>query len=91
MEIINVLAVILSENITISQPAARGLLKLSLMDQIGPFKPLNQMEFQDFKDTINFALRERLVKLEISNLEKIISNLNLQLIEKQSLISMTKI
>ena len=91
MEIVNILAVILAENITISQPAARGLFKLSLMDQIGPFKPLNQMEFKDFKDTINNALRKRLVELKISNLEKIISSLNLQLIEKQSLIPMTKI
>ena len=91
MEIINVLAEILAENVKISQPAARGLFKLSLKDQIGPFKPLNQMEFKDFKDTINNALRERLVELKISNLEKLISNLNLQLIEKQSLISMTTI
>lgn len=91
MEIINILAVILAENVKISQPAARGLFKLSLKDQIGPFKPLNQMEFKDFKDTIDNALRERLVELKISNLEKLISILNVQLIENQSLISMTMI
>jgi hypothetical protein len=91
VEIINILAEILSENVKISQPAARGLFKLSLNDQLGPFKPLNQMEFKDFKDTIDNALRERLVELKISNLEKLISNLNVQLIEKQSLISMTMI
>lgn len=91
MEIINILAVILAENVKISQPAARGLFKLSLNDQFGPFKPLNQMEFKDFKDTIDNALRERLVELKISNLEKLISILNVQLIENQSLISMTMI
>jgi len=91
MEIINILARILAEHLTISQPAARGLLKLSLKDRFGPFKSFSQLEFDDFKDALNTALKERLIKLNVDDLDLIMGELNEQLIENQSLISMTKI
>ena len=91
MEILNILAEFIAKEINISPPAARGLLKLSIKDQIGPFKPLNQINFRDLKNTINSSLKTRLINLDVSNVNLLIENLIQQLIDKQSLIPMTKI
>lgn len=91
MEIINILAIFLAEQVKISQPAARGLLKLSIKDNFGPFKPLDELGFEDFKNVINTALKQRLIKLEVKNYAKVLKKLNRQLIKNQSLIAMTKV
>ena len=87
MEVINILAEKLSHKINISPPAARGLLKLSIKDEVGPFKPLNQLDYEDFKNSIEKALRTRMEKLSIESPQKIIVYLINELRSIQSLIT----
>jgi len=87
MEVINILAEKLSQKINISSPAARGLLKLSIKDEVGPFKPLNQLDYDDFKNSIEKALRIRLDKLNIENPQEMIVYLITELRSIQSLIT----
>ena len=87
MEIIYILAEKLSQKIQISQPAARGLLKLSIKDEVGPFKPLIQLDYDDFKNSIEKALRMRLDKLGINKPHEIIEYLITELRKIQSLIT----
>ncbi|MFX1567655.1 MAG: hypothetical protein ACFFCV_04720 [Promethearchaeota archaeon] len=87
MEIVYLLAEKLSQKIHISPPAARGLLKLSIKDEVGPFKPLNQLDYDDFKNAIEKALRLRLDKLSINTSYEIIEYLITELRSIQSLIT----
>lgn len=87
MEVINILGEKLSLKIKISPPAARGLLKLAIKDEIGPFKPFNQLNYEDFKNSIENALKIRLEKLDINNPSKIIDNLIVELRKIQSIIT----
>ena len=87
MEVINILAEKLSHQMNISPPAARGLLKLAIKDEVGPFKPLNQLNYDDFKKSIENALKTRLDKLSINNPLKIIVYLITELKSIQSLIT----
>ena len=87
MEVINILAEKLSQKINISPPAARGLLKLAIKEEVGPFKPLNQLDYDDFKNSIEKALRIRLDKLNIENPHEIIVYLITELRSIQSLIT----
>lgn len=87
MEVINILGEKLSLKIKISPPAARGLLKLAIKDEIGPFKPFNQLNYEDFKNSIEKALKIRLEKLDIKNPSKIIDNLIVELRKIQSIIT----
>ncbi|MEJ2293907.1 MAG: hypothetical protein P8Y23_03995 [Candidatus Lokiarchaeota archaeon] len=41
-----------AERLYISPPAARGLLKLVIKDGFGPFKPLEQLTFNDYKGVL---------------------------------------
>ena len=88
MDIIKHLGSRLAELISISAPAARGLIKLAIKDEVGPFKPLNQITFNEFKSTIENSLKKRLVNLEISTFDLIIQYLVKELTEYQSLITM---
>jgi len=87
MDIIEHLGSRLAELISISAPAARGLIKLAIKDEVGPFKPLNQITFNEFKDTIENSLKKRLEILEISTFELIIKYLVRELTNYQSLIT----
>lgn len=87
MEVIYILAEKLSQKIHISPPASRGLLKLAIKDEVGPFKPLNQLDYDDFKNSIEKALRMRLDKLNIKNPHEIIKYLIIELRSIQSLIT----
>lgn len=91
MEIINYLGEYLSSLINISPPAARGLLKLAIKEELGPFKPLDQVHYKDFKLVIDSSLKKRLVKLEIKKTDIIIEILFDKLKKFQSLISMSNI
>lgn len=91
MEIINYLGEFLSRSINISPPAARGLLKLAIKEELGPFKPLEQVNYKDFKLVINNSLKQRLFKLEVHETSLIIEILLDKLSKFQSLISMTNI
>ena len=90
MEIINLLGDKLSKELKISPPAARGLIKLAIKDEVGPFKPLDQLSFRELKSIIHNSLRNRLTKLEIKSVSKIIEVINFELIDKQSLITMSR-
>ena len=91
MEIINYLGDRLSEHINITPAASRGLLKLAIKDEVGPFKPLELISFNDLKNVINNSLEKRLHKLNIENLQEIIKNLLEELTKNQSLITMSLI
>ena len=88
MDIIKHLGGRLADLINISAPAARGLIKLAIKDEVGPFKPLNQITFNEFKNTIENSLRKRLINLEISTFELIVQYLLRELTDYQSLITM---
>ena len=88
MDIIKHLGSKLAELINISAPASRGLIKLAIKDEIGPFKPLNQITFNEFKTTIENSLKKRLENLEISTFELIIQYLIRELTDYQSLITL---
>lgn len=88
MEIIKYLGNQLAKKINISPPATRGLLKLAIKDELGPFKPLNQINFNDLKSVIENTLSLRLKKLEIPNTEILVEYLLDQLTKNQSLITM---
>jgi len=88
MEIINILGNGLANKINISPTAARGLIKLSIKDEIGPFKPLELINYDDLKSTIQNSLKARLKNLDIFNAEMIISDLMDELNKNQSLITM---
>ncbi|MFW5895180.1 MAG: hypothetical protein ACOCT9_00400 [archaeon] len=92
MEIINILAQDLSRSINISAIASRGLLKLAIKDELGPFIPFRGLLYQDLKKVINNSLKERLEKLNIEGqqIEKIRMQLNSILSKNQSLITMEK-
>ena len=88
MNIITHLGEKLADLIHISQPAARGLIKLALKEQLGPFKPLNQINYNDYNNTIENSLRERLINLNIDEVDEIIKTLVDELTLNQSLITL---
>ncbi|MFX1238971.1 MAG: hypothetical protein ACFFAS_20215 [Promethearchaeota archaeon] len=91
MAIIEYLANVLSENIGISSLASRGLIKLAIKDQLNPYIDFNQLSFLDIENSIKHALKERLLKLNISEVNKIIDLLLFELKNNQSLIIINKI
>ena len=78
----------LAEILNISAPAARGLLKLSIMEEFGPYKQLTQVTLYDFKKVLLGALKLRLIKLEVQNCDEIVEIMLIKLRENQSLITM---
>ena len=88
MEIIRYLAVKLSNQLRISPPAARGLIKLSIKDELGPFKKLKRINYNEYCNVIRNSLKKRLDMLKISNYEFIVNNLLEELDLYQSLITM---
>lgn len=91
MPLIYYLGDLLSEKIGISSSASRGLIKLSIKEEVGPFKPISDMRLMDYQDVINNSLKLRLQGLNISNFEEIVDLLLKELIIHQSLITMEKI
>jgi len=85
VEILNLLASIISKEISISYPAARGLLKLSIIDGFGPFKPLKEMRFSDMVSVVKESLKNRLIELNVQDYEKLILILTNELKNNQSL------
>lgn len=91
MQIINHLAEFLSKKIQISATASRGLIKLAIKDEIGPFVPFNQITLKDYQVIIRNSLKKRLQRLNVENFEEIIELLVNELITHQSLVLMEKI
>jgi hypothetical protein len=87
MEIIRYLGDKLAEKMNISPPAARGLIKLSIKDELGPFKELYKINYNEYLTVLKNSFRERLMKLEIPNFEGIVNNMLKELELNQSLIT----
>ena len=85
MEILNLLASKISKEISISYPAARGLLKLSIIDEFGPFKPLKELKFSDMTSVIKDSLKNRLIELNVRDYNNLILVLTKELKNNQSL------
>ena len=88
MEILNLLASLISKEISISFPAARGLLKLSIIDEFGPFKSLKEIKFLDMTSVVKNSLKNRLIELNVRDYKKIILILTDELKNNQSLFTL---
>lgn len=88
---IKYLSLFLSEEINLSPSASGGLIRLAIKDEVGPFKPLKQLDFRDYRNSCENALKERLQKLNVDNIDQIIERILNELIQIQSLITMEKV
>ncbi len=69
----------------------RGLLKLAIKDELGPFKPISEINFSDFKSVIKNSLSLRLIKLDIPNIDILIEYMLEHLTKNQSLVTMVRV
>lgn len=67
------------------------MLKLAIKDELGPYKPMDKINYEDLKSVIKNAVKQRLIKLDIVNIETLIETLLNQLMKKQSLITMDRV
>ena len=88
LEIIKYLANILSKRMNLKPPAIRGVFKLAIKDELGPFKPLNQVNYGELKNVLENSFRKRLLDLNIQKVEELTEELKIELIRGQSLIMM---
>jgi hypothetical protein len=91
MEIIKYLGDLLAEKLYISPAAGRGLVKLAIKDRFSPFKPINQLKFNDYKEVIQNEVKNRLKSLGISNIDLVINSLVNSLVENQSIITLGEV
>jgi hypothetical protein len=91
MEIIKYLGDLIAENLQIRPAAGRGLIKLAIKDRFGPFKPLKQLTFTDYKEVLHNEVKNRLIILEINKVDVIINRLIDFLIENQSIITLGEV
>jgi len=91
MEIIKYLGSKLSESIELSLPAGRGLIKLAIKDELGPFHPINQLNYEKLVGVIKNSLKKRLVDLDVPNIEDVLDYLLDELNSNQSLITIAGI
>lgn len=91
MEIIKSLGEMLADKISISPTAARGLIKLAIKDELGPFTNVTKVNFNDLQQTILNSLKKRLVNLSIKDVEVITESMLTQLKHIQSLITMANV
>ncbi|MBN1800244.1 MAG: hypothetical protein JW891_01985 [Candidatus Lokiarchaeota archaeon] len=91
VEIINYLGIHLAQLVQISPLAARGLIKLAIKDELGPYFQFDKIKFQELKLTISNSLKIRIQKLKNIETDKVIKKLEEELIENQSLITMSKV
>ncbi|MFX1238353.1 MAG: hypothetical protein ACFFAS_02325 [Promethearchaeota archaeon] len=85
MEIIRYLGDNLATYMGISPIASRGLLKLSIKDELGPFIDFKKITYNDLSKVINSSFKNRLIKLEISRYQAIINFILDELSKNQSL------
>ncbi len=91
MEIIRYLGDILAKEINISTIAARGLLKLSIKDELGAFYDLKTMNYDDLCKVLRNSFRKRLIKLNFSTSDLITNKMLKELAQNQSLITLSGI
>ncbi len=70
---------------------ARRLLKLAIKDELGPFKPISEIDFVDFKSVIKNSLSLRLIKLDIPNTDILIEYMLEHLTTNQSLVTLIRV
>ena len=87
MEIINYLGEKLAKRIDISPLAARGLLKLAIKDELGPFETFSKLSFNDLLKVIQNALKGRLEKIKVGNTDEIVKFMLNELSRSQSLLT----
>jgi hypothetical protein len=78
----------LASLISISAPAARGLIKLAIKDEFGPFRQHPQINFEEYKSILENSLRKRLKNLNVPDVNNAINQMLDELTLKQSLITM---
>ncbi|MFX1274834.1 MAG: hypothetical protein ACFFBP_21555 [Promethearchaeota archaeon] len=91
MEIIRYLGEFLAKEIGISPTAARGLLKLSIKEELGAFVELRSVNYGDLYKVINNSFKNRLIKLEIADYGTIIDSMLNELTKNQSLITISEV
>ena len=64
---------------------------MSIIDELGPFKPLDQINYDEIKLVIQKTVKKRLIELNFTDIEYKIEYLLIQLREKQSLITMERV
>jgi len=89
--VIKYLSIVLSEEVNLSPSASGGLIRLAIKDEIGPFKPFKQLDLNDYKTSCENALKKRLQKLGVNDIDQIIKRIVNELIQNQSLITMEKV
>lgn len=91
IQIIYKLGEVLSKELGISPAASRGLIKLAIKEELGPFRRLDTIGLRDYQKLIQNSLKKRILKLNISNYEQLVDLLSKEILENQSLITMEKI
>jgi len=91
MEIIKVLGLFLSNQVKISPTAARGLIKLAIKDEIGPFTDFSKITYVNLQNVIENSLRKRLTHFKIQDIDTLIEQLSEELKKNQSLITLANI
>jgi hypothetical protein len=91
MQIIYYLGELISEKIGISPSASRGLLKLSIKDEFGPYESLESLGLTHYQKVIQNSLKKRFIDLKVENFEKLVNLLLDELMKHQSLLTMEKI
>ena len=63
----------------------------SIKDKLGPFKPLEEVDYNNLKTVISDSLKDRLIELEVKDWESIVETLLDELNKNQSIFTMTKV
>jgi hypothetical protein len=91
LNFIDFLGELLSKELKFSIFAARGLLKLSIKDELGPFYSINKINYETIKKVITNSLFSRLNDLDIANPLEIRDFLLEELNKNQSLLTFEKV
>ena len=89
MDLIGFFSAFLAEKLEKDVSTSRGLLRIAIKDQFGSM-PSN-ISFDDLFHVFNKALRNRLMKLNIMNIDKIIHEMLDILTKRQALFTMANI
>lgn len=89
MDIIGFFSSFLAEKLDKDIPTTRGLLRLAIKDQFGSMP--STINFVDLYHVFDKALRNRLMKLNIANIDKIIRAMIEILTKRQALFTMANI